>query len=218
MKYIIQCIFTLVGPHSIYSPRNHSLHSTEYLHSWTLSLLSCFKICTSWNKIYSLYHTLFNVIHLNCTIHCIFTLVGPHSIYSPKNHSLHSTEYLHSWTLSLLSCFKICTSWNKIYSLYHTLFNSIQLKYIIQCIFTLVGPHSIYSPRNHSLHSTEYLHSWTLSLLSCFKICTSWNKIYSLYHTLFNIIHLNYIIHCIFTLVGPHSIYSPRNHSLHSTE
>ena len=140
-----------------------------------------------------------------------------HSIHSLSKHSLNSTNYLIPSPLPHLSCFKICTSWNKIYTLYDISFNIIHSIIVIQYLSTLIRRHSIHSPSKHSLNSTNYLIPSPLPHLSCFKICTSWNKIYTLYDISFNFILFNINIHYLFTLIRRHSIHSPSKHSLHSS-
>ena len=179
--------------------------------------LSCFMICTSWNKIDTLYDISFNIIHFNIVIQYLFTLIRRHSIHSPSKHSLNSTNYLIPSPLPHLSCFKICTSWNKIYTLYDISFNIIHSNIVIQYLYTLIARQSIHYSFKHSLHSTIYLIPSPLPHLSCFKICASWNKIYTLYDISFNIIHFNINIHYLFTLIRRHSIHSPSKHSLFSS-
>ena len=49
-------------------------------------------ICTSWNKIYTIYDISFNIIHLNINVHFLVTFIEHYSIHSPTKHSLHSPK------------------------------------------------------------------------------------------------------------------------------
>ena len=76
---------------SIHHQNIHRIHQNNSNHHH-VSHLSCFKIYTSWNKISTLYHTSFTIIHFNDIIHSISTLIQCHSIHSSPKHSLHSPE------------------------------------------------------------------------------------------------------------------------------
>ena len=91
-------------------------------------------------------------------------------------------------------------------------FHSISYFTLIQYHF-----HPFINQNIHRIHLNNSVSS-PLSHLSCFKIYTSWNKISTLYPTLFNIIHFNDIIHSISTLIQYHSIHSSPKHSPHSPE
>ena len=229
------------SPLYIYFIQHHSFqwhHSTLYPHSYSSFHSFINKTFTAFTRITRIItiisFILFQDLHiLEQDLHSISyfiqhhsfqwhhssisTLIQCHSIIHHQNiHRIHqNNSYHHHYLIYLVS--RSTHLGTRLSTLYHTLFNIIHFNDIIPLYPTHTVSFHPFITKTFTAFTWITLSS-PLSHLSCFKIYTSWNKISTLYHTLFNIIHFNDIIHSISTLIQYHSIHLSPKHSPHSPE
>ena len=202
---------------SIHHQNIHRIHlNNSYHHHYLIYLVSR---STHLGTRYPLYIILYSTSFISMTS---FTLY-PHSysiipsIHHQNIHRIHqNNSYHHHYLIYLVSR---STHLGTRYPLYIILYST---SFISMTSFTLY-PHSysiipsIHHQNIHRIHlNNSYHHHYLIYLVSRSTHLGTRSPLY--YHTLFNIIHFNDIIHSISTLIQYHSIHSSPKHSPHSPE